>query len=387
MDLCLVMIGRIEKREDGYYTDTKNINVIKRYLKYFEKINIVARKSNNNALYTKHKIDLDKDKIEFNLYDGEYSLSNIQGMKEFSKILNSTISSSDLVLCWAEPKTSYIVKTAHKLNKKCLVYVGSCIKDTLLSHKSLKRKIAAYLLYFSTKKGIYNADYVHYVTNEVLQERYPTSGKSIGASYVDIDLNISQVKRRQRFQRYNNMNRTIVIGLVGYLNEVKGIDTALQALSDLNNSNVVLRILGGGDKEYYENMTKKLKVDSKVYFDGTLEPGKEVLDWLDKIDIYIQPSRTEGLPRATIEAMSRGCPVISSNAMGLRELIPKKWRHSKGNSQELAYLLNEIIHEPVKLKKLSKYSFDRSMSYERNELDRKIDDFFMAIMTEIGEKK
>ena len=50
---------------------------------------------------------------------------------------------------------------------------------------------------------------------------------------------------------------------------------------------------------------KKMNVSNFIQFDGTLPSGQKVYDWLDEVDIYLQPSFQEGLPRALIEAMSR----------------------------------------------------------------------------------
>ena len=49
----------------------------------------------------------------------------------------------------------------------------------------------------------------------------------------------------------------------------------------------------------------------------------KVFEWLDTIDLYVQPSLTEGMPRAAIEAMSRGCPVVVSDVGGLKNLVDK----------------------------------------------------------------
>ena len=46
-----------------------------------------------------------------------------------------------------------------------------------------------------------------------------------------------------------------------------------------------------------------------------------MLEWLSKYDLYVQPSHTEGLPRALIEAMSVGLPCIGSRVGGIPELL------------------------------------------------------------------
>ncbi|WP_191907340.1 glycosyltransferase family 4 protein [Vibrio diabolicus] len=87
--------------------------------------------------------------------------------------------------------------------------------------------------------------------------------------------------------------------------------------------------MGKGDPSRFDGLAKKHGVD--VSFDGFISEKNKILDWLDDIDIYIQPSFQEGLPRATIEAMSRGCIVASSNAGGLNELTLEQFIHSPGD--------------------------------------------------------
>lgn len=385
MDLCLVMIGRFEEKNGSYFTDKKNINAFKRYLKYFDKINIVARRATEIGLYPREKIELIDGKITVNLYEEEKGFSKIIGNRSFLNVLDKVINKSDIVLCWSEPKTNLIVEFAHRNTKRIIVYVGGCNKDILLSSGKISEKIAAYIVYYSNKKGIYNSDYVHYVTAKELQKRYPTKAKNIGASYVDVDLNIEDSIINNRVDRYDDENRIINIGLIGYLNYVKGIDTAIEALSILNNDKIKLNIVGGGNNSEFLKIAKKVGVETQVKFIGSLRPGNEVLEWLDNIDLYIQPSRTEGLPRATIEAMSRGCPIISSNAMGLKELIDEKYTHNPGDSKKMAELIKSLLEDKNSLKRQSSLNLEKAKNYDRAQLDKKIDDFFHEIINEVSE--
>lgn len=61
-------------------------------------------------------------------------------------------------------------------------------------------------------------------------------------------------------------------------------------------------------------------------------PHDKIFEWLDTIDIYIQPSYQEGLCRSVVEAMSRACPVICSDACGERELANEKFIFKRGDA-------------------------------------------------------
>jgi len=75
-----------------------------------------------------------------------------------------------------------------------------------------------------------------------------------------------------------------------------------------------------------------------VSFEGVLSRS-DVFDWLDEIDVYVQPSRTEGLPRALIEAMSRACPAIGSAVGGIPELLPRSCLFGPRDVGKFALLL------------------------------------------------
>ena len=78
------------------------------------------------------------------------------------------------------------------------------------------------------------------------------------------------------------------------------------------------------------------KFSDITYFDGVLPAGSSVFKWLDRIDVYLQPSFGEGLPRALIEAMSRGCPAIASSVAGNLELLESECLHRPGDVQGLS---------------------------------------------------
>ena len=76
---------------------------------------------------------------------------------------------------------------ADKLGKPVLVEVVACVFDALWNY-DYRGKLLAYYKYFKYKQVIKKSVFVIYVTNKFLQSRYPTDGKSIGLS--DVDLNM-----------------------------------------------------------------------------------------------------------------------------------------------------------------------------------------------------
>jgi len=172
-----------------------------------------------------------------------------------------------------------------------------------------------------------------YVTQNELQRRYPNSGINQNASNVEL-IEVKSECTQQRVLRFYERRRSgnLKFGLIGTMkNDTKGIDIAIKALA---NKEGTLHVLGNGDPGRFVEMANKYNVPFE--YDGFLSNKNDVFEWLDDIDIYLQPSYQEGLPRATIEAMSRGCIVLSSNAGGLPELVQDKFIHSAGDVDKLA---------------------------------------------------
>lgn len=102
---------------------------------------------------------------------------------------------------------------------------------------------------------------------------------------------------------------------------------------------IELRVLGPGYRRPCTAVVQKLGLDGHVRLDGVIPAGSPVLSWLDQIDLYLQPSFQEGLPRALIEAMSRGCPALGSTAGGIPELLDAECLHRPGDHRALARLI------------------------------------------------
>ena len=106
----------------------------------------------------------------------------------------------------------------------------------------------------------------------------------------------------------------------------------------------------------------------------------DVFSYLDKSDIYIQPSFTEGLPRAVVEAMSRACPCIGTRVGGIPELLENECLFSKGNAKELINILHHFIENNELLVEQAKRNFIYSKSFETSALNKKRNNFYTQFL-------
>lgn len=296
----------------------------------------------------------DGPRLTFKTLPNMNSLHGLLVHKGFvSSAVKTLVEDADVVILRTMSEIGWLAfKYAQLLGKPVAVEMGGCPFGNTWNHGSVLAKLYAPVRFFRTKHQVKNAHSVLYVTKEFLQKRYPASGDTTIASNVRL-LASSQAVLDKRFEKLHALaqdpKKPVTLGLIGVLDQpLKGIDVAIEALAQIVAQiprPVLLRILGPGNPAVYEGLLRKYKLHGKVLFDGTLTSGQPVLDWLDNIDLYIQPSFYEGVPRGLLEAMSRGCMALGSRAGGIPELLEPQFLHRPGNRVQLAFQAIQILQQ------------------------------------------
>ena len=371
-----------QRASDGklYTGGSFNNHAWKRYLKHFDELVVLAREEKlqdqyNNKTY--NNFDLENAVLE-PVPSISSPLEYFKNRKEAKEVIKKTLLKSDALIARLPSETGNMaVDIAKELGIPYAVEVVACVWDALWNHGNPFGKLYAPFAMHKMRKRVLNSPYSLYVTHDFLQKRYPTNGKTTNVSNVEI-YKVNEEAYKVRRNRISNKD-LYKIGMIGSLkNSIKGTDIALQAVSILQEKdiNFELYILGDGDVTPWEKMAEKLNIQDKVIFCGVLPGGGPVLEWLDNMDIYIQPSFQEGLPRAVIEAMSRGCPVVGSNAGGIPELIDANCIHKPGDYKALAKKLEMIIHDNKIAMELSRRNLEKSKQYLKQSLDEKREKFW-----------
>ncbi len=121
-----------------------------------------------------------------------------------------------------------------------------------------------------------------------------------------------------RFRPNSRINGKVIrIGFVGRLAAEKNLPILLEAVSDLD---VELCLVGQGPLRTDLERMAKTKKKTSIKFMGTL-PNLELPPFLNSCDLFILPSSYEGHPKALLEAMACGLPVIGTRVSGIQELI------------------------------------------------------------------
>lgn len=140
--------------------------------------------------------------------------------------------------------------------------------------------------------------------------RISSSKVHIIPNYIDTDLFRPKEAKKEKGR----------ICFVGRLSPEKNLFNLLKSMDGLD---VKLVIFGsGGLEKKLKDKAKKVK-RAKIEFRGNI-PNNFLPEELNKCELFILPSLYEGNPKALLEAMACGLPVIGTNVEGIREVIKHK---------------------------------------------------------------
>lgn len=261
---------------------------------------------------------------------------------------------------------------AERAGKPYAVELVTCTWDALWNYGTWQGKVYAPISWWKTRRVVRRAPFVLYVTQEFLQRRYPTKGRSVGCSDVELP-ELDPAVLESRLGRVSAAGTPFRIGTIAALTvRFKGIQTALEALGRIQESLPAfeLHVLGAGDQAPWRQLAAEHGLEAQTHFDGTLPPGEPVREWLDALDLYIQPSFQEGLPRGLVEALSRACPALGSTAGGIPELLEPDCLHRPGDAERLGALIATASADLDWQAAQARRNFEVAGRYTKEELDR-----------------
>jgi glycosyltransferase involved in cell wall biosynthesis len=371
MKLAFLFDARFTKHGDRYYsTNLSQEFWNSRYLKVFDEIVVVGRYV-ETAENPSHRLVLSSNaQVSFQCLPDTSRLRRIFTQRQQKAFIADAIRDCDRVVC----RGWWGVDVCQKLGKPYMVEVVSCVWDSYWNH-SFMGKLVALPNFLLQRRAVKNAPYVLYVTREFLQRRYPTAGKSAAISDVELQEvpNQDSVLAR-RLQKIDTHPGKLVIGTAGSLAvEYKGQRFVIRALARLKKqgkTDIEYQMAGGGNPEKLLRLAQECGVEDQIRIVGSI-PHENIFSWYDQLDLYIQPSLQEGLPRALVEAMSRALPALGTDTGGIPELLGRQQlcKRSGDIAAQLATKIGELDSEKMRI--LAKENFKRSKDYDGTTLDEK----------------
>ncbi len=140
-----------------------------------------------------------------------------------------------------------------------------------------------------------------------------------------------------------------IIGSVGSLRKIKGYEYLLKAIALVREKYpaVELILVGDGEeKQTLEELSTKLHIQNAVQFLGA---RSDVLELLERMDLFVLPSFVEGLPTSILESWAVGTPVIGSDIPGIRAILSNEqygWLVAPGDIHALALKIITVLANP-----------------------------------------
>ena len=218
-----------------------------------------------------------------------------------------------------------------------------------------------------------------YVTAAAIQRRYPPGAATFALHCSDVQLDgfLAESFRRVTPQR---PWRLVTVGTLAQL--YKGTDVLIDAVARCRQEGLDLELVVVGEGKHrvaLESQAAELGLRGRVHFRGHLAAGSAIQAELDQADLFVLPSRQEGLPRAMIEGMVRALPCIGANVGGIPELLPTEDLFPPNDPPALAAKIHDVLTDCTRMGRMSMRNLQRMGDYQEDVLRQRRDAFYRHV--------
>lgn len=240
------------------------------------------------------------------------------------------------------------------------------------------RPIIRYLFTRHQKTVCHNASVISYVTKNDLQKRYPTQKKNKNFRFSDVDLNINDYANKGKKYVKSKKIKLVFVGM--FFELYKNQLNLIGALKILKKFDLDFELSMIGDGRYLnicKKMAQKLSLEN-VSFLGAL-PKWKMIDQMRKSDIFILPSRAEGLPRAIIQAMAQGIVCLATNVGGISDILNPEQLIKTGSPIDIANKIIDLSMNPKEMTRIASRNLKLSKQFSESNQQKKRVEFYNQI--------
>ena len=242
------------------------------------------------------------------------------------------------------------------------------------------RPVFRHMLARNLKTVVKEAAAAIYVTKTSLQKRYPSAEKRFSTYASNVMLPPEAFTAAAKKLR-NKPPYTIVS--VGTLDAMyKSPDVAIEAVALLKKKGLNVSLHWLGDGRYKPGMVdyaRRMGVADRVNFVGNVGSAQDVRGYLDSADLFLLPSRQEGLPRAMVEAMARGLPCIGTKIGGIPELLDESALVPVNDPRSLAEKIAVFLTAPGLANAQALRNLQEAQYYACERLEARRKDFYQYL--------
>ncbi|GAB6858990.1 glycosyltransferase [Microbacterium xylanilyticum] len=218
---------------------------------------------------------------------------------------------------------------------------------------------------------------VVYVSQRYLQEVCPPPPGAAVLARSNVILGDSWLQKTGRTAPPTSQWRLVTVGTLEH--RAKGMDFLIDVVIEgrRRGMDVSLTIVGSG-RTLPALRERAAGVGEAIRFTGQIHDREELASLLDASDVYVSGSRSEGLPRATVEAMARGLPVITTDAGASRELVAPGAVVAVDDRRAFLAVLERLMSDDVWYRALSAENLVMAKEVARLAAPERLTDFLRA---------
>jgi glycosyltransferase involved in cell wall biosynthesis len=394
MRVMVALEDRFFKTRNGdvYSNTTCDYKFWQRYLQVFEEVIVLARvKKIDDEIINKPQANGPKIKFfELPYYIGLYEYLKTYG--KLKKAIESSTNQADVFIL----RIPGIIGTClwQQLLEQGKPYGVEVLGDpfdsisTAGGFKALQN-ILGKIISKKQKEQCQKAVAAAYVSEFYLQQKYPPGCWSTHYSTLNLSdeaiITGSELEQKLiSLQDVVSRKRPLKIYHAGTMEVAyKAQDILLEAVAIClaKGLRVELVLLGEGRlAAYYKSKAEQLGINKYVKFLGMLPAGDAVRKQLDMADMFVLPSKTEGLPRIVIEAMARGLPCIATNVGGIPELLDKEDIVRPNDADGLAEKIMIVTSDFERMSGMAYRNFHKAQKYNSKELNVRRLEFYHKLI-------
>lgn len=238
-----------------------------------------------------------------------------------------------------------------------------------------------------TKRACMEADGVAYVTEHVLQQEYPCAALVEGCSERYFTASYSTINLREgdysMAEWGDTAPTTVTLAHIGKMSDDrKGHVVFLRTVAELRRRGVDARgiLIGDGPRRVdFEMLAAKLGVVGHIEFVGWKSGFAQVQGELQRAQFLVMPTKSEGLPRAVIEAMASGVICLANAVDGIPELLAPECLSQNNSPESYADMVCALLAGWSRALEVRKAQFARSKNYRAEELMERRARFYCSL--------
>ena len=309
--------------KNGNLTRWKNSGYLQREEKYYQNLNKLFGKITWITFGGEEESNLIETLNNIDVLNNSSNLSINESIENIATKLKQSIH----VLKTNQLSSAYIAYKIHKITN--IPYIIRCgnVRNYWIHRKSFIEKIINWL---QLKLSISAARALIVPTQQ--EANYAKRLFFLNSSKIKIIPNFVDTE----LFKPSNPVKTNKICFVGSFKPAKNLTNLVLSLKNLNN--VELRLIGDGqEKQKLKTLAKQIGV--KIEFIG-VQPNEHLPKLLNESQCFVFPSLYEGHPKALIEAMACGLPVITTPVYGIKNIIQHEFN---------GYICNNITPESIRV--------------------------------------